>query len=83
MPESTVRAIDLRYLELWATSRRRPALRQMGVDEIHQGKKQKFLTVLAERSFARQLLDSFDLRPAPRAPDPVYSYSSITIVVRN
>jgi transposase len=42
---STVRAIDLRYLQRWAASRRRPALRQMGVDEIHLGKKQKFLTV--------------------------------------
>jgi hypothetical protein len=27
-----VRAIDLRYLERWAQGRRRPALRQMGVD---------------------------------------------------
>jgi transposase len=32
---STVRAIDLRYLERWAQSRRKPALRQMGVDEIY------------------------------------------------
>jgi transposase len=46
MAESTVRAIDLRYLERWAASRRKPALRQMGVDEIHLGKKQKFLTVV-------------------------------------
>ena len=37
---STVRGIDLRYLERWAATRRRPALRQMGVDEIHLGKKQ-------------------------------------------
>jgi len=43
---STVRAIDLRYLQRWAQSRRRPALRQMGVDEIYLGKKQKFLTVV-------------------------------------
>ena len=42
---STVRSIDLRYLERWARERRKPALRQMGVDEIHLGKKQKFLTV--------------------------------------
>jgi len=42
---STVRSIDLRYLERWAAGRRKPALRQMGVDEIHLGKKQKFLTV--------------------------------------
>jgi transposase len=46
LAESTVRAIDLRYLERWAASRRWPALRQMGVDEIHLGKKQKFLTVV-------------------------------------
>jgi len=46
LPQSTVRAIDLRYLERWAAGRRRPALRQMGVDEIYLGKKQKFLTVV-------------------------------------
>ena len=44
---STVRAIDLRYLKRWAEARRKPALRQMGVDEIHLGKKQKFLTVVS------------------------------------
>ena len=38
--------IDLRYLERWAAARRKPALRQTGVDEIHLGKKQKFLTVV-------------------------------------
>ena len=43
---STVRAIDLRYLERWAQSRRKPALRQMGVDEIYLGK-QKFVTVVS------------------------------------
>jgi transposase len=47
LPESTVRAIDLRYLERWAAARKKPALRQMGVDEIHPGKKQKFLTVVS------------------------------------
>jgi hypothetical protein len=46
LPESTTRAINLRYLERWAAARRKPALRQMGVDEIHLGKKQKFLTVV-------------------------------------
>jgi transposase len=46
LPASTVRAIDLRYLERWDASRRKPALRQMGVDEIHLGKKQKFITVV-------------------------------------
>lgn len=44
---STVRAIDKRYLERWVKSRRRPALRQMGVDEIYLGKSQKFLTVVS------------------------------------
>ena len=42
-----MRAIDLRYLERWAGARRKPALRQMGVDEIHLGKQQKFLTVVS------------------------------------
>jgi transposase len=42
---STVRAIDQRYLERWAKSRKKPVLRQLGVDEIYLGKTQKFLTV--------------------------------------
>ena len=46
LAESTVRGIDLRYLERWAAARRKPAVHQMGVDEIHIGKKQKFLTVV-------------------------------------
>lgn len=46
LPASTVRAIDLRYLERWKESRRQPALRQMGVDEIYLGKKEKFLSVV-------------------------------------
>jgi transposase len=44
---STVRAIDLRYLERWAAARRKPALAQMGVDEIYLGKKQRFITVVS------------------------------------
>jgi len=44
---STVRAIDWRYLKRWAEGRRKPALRQMGVDEIYLGKKQKFVTVVS------------------------------------
>ena len=44
---STVRVIDLRYLERWNASRRAPTLRQMGVDEIYLGKKQKFLSVVS------------------------------------
>ena len=44
---TTVRAIDLRYLERWAAQRRRPALKQMGVDEIWLGKRTKFLTVVS------------------------------------
>ena len=47
LASSTVRAMDLRYLERWAAGRRKPALRQMGVDEIYLGKKQKFLTVVS------------------------------------
>jgi transposase len=44
---SRVRAIDLRYLKGWAASRRKPALRQMGIDEMYVGKKQKLLTVVS------------------------------------
>jgi transposase len=44
---STVRAIDVRHLKRWVASRRKPALRQMGIDEIYVGKKQKFLTVVS------------------------------------
>ena len=43
MAESTVRAIDLRCLERWEAKRRRPPLRQMGVDELYRGRKDKFL----------------------------------------
>lgn len=46
LPASTVRAIDLRYLERWNAARRKRALRQMGVDEIYLGKNQKFLSVV-------------------------------------
>jgi transposase len=47
IPPSTVRGIDLRYLERWAAIRKKPALVQMGVDEIFPGKKQKFITVVS------------------------------------
>ena len=55
LAESTVRAIDLRYLERWVARRRKPALRQMGVDEIYLGKKQKFLTVVCNLETAEPL----------------------------
>ena len=47
LASSTVRAIDVRYLQRWTAGRRKPGLRQMGVDEIYLGKKQKFLTVVS------------------------------------
>lgn len=69
VPASTVRAIDLRYLERWAAARRMPVLRQMGVDEIHLGKTEKFLTVVSNldsreplwfgRERKKQTLDEF------------------------
>src|SRR5580698_2377352 len=46
MAESTIRAIDLRSLERWEAKRRKAPLRQMGVDELYRGKKDKFLTVV-------------------------------------
>jgi hypothetical protein len=61
--------MDLRYLRRWAEGRRKPALRQMGVDEIYLGKKQKFLTVVSNletgeplwfgRERKKQTLDEF------------------------
>jgi transposase len=47
LTETTVRAIDLRYLERWAATRRESPLRHMGVDEIYRGKNDKFLTVVS------------------------------------
>jgi transposase len=47
LAESTVRAIDLRVLERWNALRKKPALHQMGVDEIFLGKKTKFVTVVS------------------------------------
>jgi transposase len=55
LAESTVRAIDLRYLERWEASRRKPPLRQMGVDELYRGKKDKFLTVVCNLETAEPL----------------------------
>ena len=65
----TVRAIDQRYLERWAAKRQKPALVQMGVDEIYLGKKQKFITVVSNldageplwfgRERKRETLDEF------------------------
>ena len=55
LPESTVRAIDLRCLERWAAARRKPALRQMGVDELFVGKKGKFITVVCNLETAEPL----------------------------
>jgi transposase len=46
MAESSVRAIDLRCLERWEARRRKPPLRQMGIDELYRGKADKFLTVV-------------------------------------
>ena len=48
VPATTVRSIDKRYLERWARSRKKPVLKQMGVDEIYLGKSQKFLTVVSD-----------------------------------
>lgn len=55
LAESTVRTIDLRTLERWEASRRKPPLRHMGVDEIYRGKKGKFLTVVSNLETAEPL----------------------------
>lgn len=55
LAESTVRAIDLRYLERWRARRRLPPLRHMGVDELYQGRGVKFLTVVCNLETAEPL----------------------------
>jgi transposase len=55
LAESTVRAIDLRCLERWEAKRRKPPLRQMGVDELYRGKQGKFLTVVCNLETAEPL----------------------------
>jgi transposase len=47
LPASTVRAIDLRYLTRWEASRRKPVLKQVGIDELYLGKSDKFITVVS------------------------------------
>jgi len=55
LAESTVRSIDLRYLERWSAQRRKPALRHLGVDEIFLGKTTKFVTVVSNLESAEPL----------------------------
>ena len=55
LAQSTVRGIDLRYLERCEASRRKPPLRHMGVDELYQGKRDKFLTVVCHLETAEPL----------------------------
>jgi transposase len=55
LAESTVRNIDLRYLERWSAERKRAPLKHLGVDEIHLGKKTKFLTVASNLESAEPL----------------------------
>ena len=82
LPESTVRAIDLGYLERWNAQRTKPALRQMGVDEIYLGKTTKFVTVVSNleigepmwfgRERKKETLDEFfrdAVEPAAAATD--------------
>ncbi|HEY4379968.1 MAG TPA: hypothetical protein VGN01_06445, partial [Acidobacteriaceae bacterium] len=56
LPDTTVRAIDMRYLERWERHRRKPPLRQMGVDEIYRGKNDKFLPGLCTETGVRALV---------------------------
>jgi transposase len=44
---STVRAIDLWYMQRWSAARRKDRLVQMGVDEIYFGEHMKFITVVS------------------------------------
>jgi transposase len=73
----TVRRLDKRVLRRWATGRRRPPLRQLGVDEIYLGQRDKFLTVVSNletaeplwvgRDRKRETLDRFFAEALPPA----------------
>ena len=64
LAESTVRAIDLRYLERWSARRTKPAVKQLGVDEIYLGKRQKFITVVSNLETAEPLWFGQDRKQA-------------------
>jgi hypothetical protein len=66
LAESTVRVIDLRYLERWEARRRKPPLRHLGVDEIYKGKREKFLTVVCNLETAEPLWFGRERRDARR-----------------
>jgi hypothetical protein len=80
LAESTVRGIDLRYLERCEASRRKPPLRHRGVDELYQGKKDKFLTVVCNletaeplwfgRERKKETLDDFFSGPVEQSAAP-------------
>jgi transposase len=55
LAESTVRGIDFRYLERCEANRRKPPLRQTGIDELYKGKHDKFLTVVCNLETAEPL----------------------------
>ena len=52
---STVRAIDLRYLQRWSAAGRKDPLVQMGVDEIYFGEHMKFITVVSNLDTGKPL----------------------------
>jgi len=45
----------MRYLQRWSKTRKKAVTRQIGVDEIYLGKKQKFLTVVSDLATAEPL----------------------------
>jgi len=64
LAESTVGAIDLRYSERWSARRTKPAVKQLGVDEIYLGKRQKFITVVSNLETAEPLWFGLDRKQA-------------------
>jgi transposase len=78
---STVRAIDLRYLERWVAARRKPALGKWAWMKSILGKKQKFITVVSNldsgepvwfgRERKKETLDKFSKGVERRPADAV------------
>ena len=64
---STVRAIDLRYLQRCSAARRKDPLVQTGVDEIYFAKQMKFITVVSNLETGEPLWFGQDCKQETRS----------------
>jgi hypothetical protein len=70
---STVRAIDLRYLQRWSATRRKDRLEQMGVDEIYLAQ-----LLPSGQCAQRPMFTELNISPVKRAS--VYRFNSTWLI---